>query len=251
MNASLVALYGTTPKPPELEKLTSNIQDVLEGEKGLGFIRYKPNQVHATVAGLEGLRVGEQIVSTNVAELRRRVKLLDLEDVVRRLRSSRHLPLKVRLGGFELASNYSFVSRGLHPQIRSFSIHGRIVVAMGWPVAGATYPPSLDLLRRELACGGALHKYHGSEGEVDNDFFFVLGQIERRERDHAAISKFQDKIRKYLSESKPVDLDLGLDALSFVAYEETTLAPDRACQFSLDDIATDPQRLVQLYEAAV
>lgn len=136
MNASLVAFYGTTPKPPEIEKLTSYIQDVLEGEKGLGFIRYKPNQVHATVAGLEGLRVGEQIVSTNVAELRRRVKLLDLEDVVRRLRSSRHLPLKVRLGGFELASNYSFASRGLHPQIRSFSIQGRIVVAMGWPVAG-------------------------------------------------------------------------------------------------------------------
>lgn len=250
MNASLVAFYGTTPKPPGLQELTSHIQDVLEGEPRLGFFRYKPDQVHATIAGLEGLRVGQQIVSTNVAELRGRVRLLDLEAVVQCLLSSPHIPLTVRLGGFDHAHQYSFASRGLHPRFRSFSIQGRIVVAMGWPVAGATFPPSLDLLRRDLGAVGALHKYHASEGEVDNDFFFVLGQIERRERNHAVASKVQGTIRDYLS-ANPVDFVCGAEALSLVAYEETTLAPGRTRQFSLDEIATDPWCLIKLYDAAI
>lgn len=250
MNTSLVAFYGATPKPPRLQELISHIQDVLESERRFRFTRYEPEQVHATIAGLEGLRVGQQIVSTHFAELRRMVKILDLKAVVQRLRSSQYLPLTVRLGGFDPAREYSFASRGLHPGTRSFSIQGRIVVAMGWPVVGASFPPSLDLLRRDLAGAGALHKYHASEGEVDNDFFFVLGQIERRERDRVVASEVQDRIRNYLSESNAIDFVFGADALSFVAYEETTLALDRTRQFSLDEIAANPLLLIDLYAAA-
>jgi hypothetical protein len=63
MNASLVAFYGTTPKPPGLRELISEVQDILERDHRVKFARYEPDQVHATITGLEGLRVGNQIVS--------------------------------------------------------------------------------------------------------------------------------------------------------------------------------------------
>jgi hypothetical protein len=251
MNASLVAYYGTTPKPGELEELIKHIQNILAGDSRLKFQPYNSKQVHATLVGLEGLRINKQIISTNFAELRGSVKLIDLKAVVQYLRSTQHLPFSVRLGGFDSARNYSFSSRGLHPGIRSFSIQGHIVVAMGWPVLDETFPPSLDLLRRELAGFGALHKYHASEGEVDNDFFFVLGQIERRERDRVAVLNVQDAIRRYLAETKAIDFVVDIAALSFVAYEETTLPIGRTRQFSLDEITANPQVLINLYDAAV
>src|SRR4029453_11203237 len=95
------------------------------------------------------------------------------------IQSTAHLPALIRLGGFDPARDYSFSSRGLHPAARSFSIQGRIAVAMGWPVVHGAFPPSIDVLRRELAQAGALHKYHASDGDIDNDFFFVIGQLER------------------------------------------------------------------------
>lgn len=250
MNASLVTFYGTTPKPPGLQKLIIEVQDIIERDQRLKFARYELGQVHATIAGLEGLRVGNHIVSTNFAQLRGNIRILDPRAVVQLVQSSKHLPVTVRLGGFDPAHDHSFRSRGLHPAIRSFSIQGRMVVAMGWPVAGANFPPSLDLLRRDLARAGALHKYHASEGEVDNDFFFVLGVIERRERDRTAASAIQEAVRKHLSESKAVDLVVSIDELSFVAYDETTLAPGRTRQFSLQEIAETPELLINLYEAA-
>jgi len=126
-----------------------------------------------------------------------------------------------------------------------------MAVVMGWPVVGANFPPSLELLRRDLARAGALHKYHASEGEVDNDFFWVLGLIERRERDRTVASAVQETLRKHISESKAVDLVVDADAVSFVAYAETTLALGHTRQFSLQEIAESPDVLSNLYEVAV
>ena len=106
------------------------------------------------------------------------------------------------------------------------------------------------LLRRDLAHGGTLHKYHTTEGEVDNDFFFVLGQVERRKRDRASALAVEENIRKHLSESNALDLVVGADALSFAAYEETTLALKRTRQFSLQEIAASADPPINLYDDA-
>lgn len=98
--------------------------------------------MHGTISGLEGVRIGRQIVSTNFAQLRGTIRLLDLNAIVQIV--SKHLPLRIRLGGFDPAVDYSFRSRGVHPAIRSFSIQGRIAVAMGWPAVDTTFPQSLD-----------------------------------------------------------------------------------------------------------
>jgi hypothetical protein len=194
--------------------------------------------------------VGERLISSNWAGQRGGIRLLDLKGVIEVIRSSRNLPLSLRFGGFDVARESSFSSRGLHPGIRSFSIQARIAVAMGWPVVGDAFPPAIDLLRRELAPVGALHKYHVSEGEIDNDFFFVLGQVERRGLEKTVVAEVQQRIRHFLS-SREVDIHLRRDDLSLVAYEETTLALTRTRQFSLDDIAADPMLMINLYDAAV
>jgi hypothetical protein len=250
MNGSLVAFYGKTPKPHALSDLIGQIQDLLAGERRLDFVPYELEQIHATVVGLEGSRVGQWIISSNWVEQRGVVRLLDLKALINIVQSSKHLPVSVQLGGFDVAREYSFSSRGLHPGVRSFSIQGRIAVTMGWPVGDGTFPPSIDLFRRELARAGALHKYHSSDGEVDNDFFFVIGQLERRNRNRTAVTEVQEKARSLLS-SRRIDISLRPDDLSLVAYEETTLAPGRTHQFTLDEVAADPQRVIDLYQAAV
>jgi hypothetical protein len=249
MNASLVAFYGNTPKPDNLVKLAMEIQKILAKNPRLEFTRYEPKQVHATIVGLEGLRVDGKIVSANFAELRRTVRLLHLQEVAKHLLSSKHLPFAVRIGGFNGALDYAFASRGLHPRNRSFSIQGRIAVAMGWPARGGLFPPTLDLLRRDLARFGALHKYHTSEGEVDNDFFFVLGQFEHR-LEGVIKEETEEEVRNYLSVQKPTDVDCTSDTLSFVAYQETTLNPKLTRQFKVHDISDDPKDLIDLYDPA-
>ena len=50
---------------------------------------------------------------------------------------------------------------------------------MGWPNEDGSYPNSLDLLRRTFREYGISHKWHRTDDEIDNDFFFVLGTIDR------------------------------------------------------------------------
>lgn len=49
---------------------------------------------------------------------------------------------------------------------------------------------------------------------------------------------------------KSLDLVVGADALSFAAYEETTLALRRTRQFSLQEIAASADPLTNLYDDA-
>ena len=61
MNVALVACYGE--KPPALKDLVAGMQAELGRFLGAAFVPYGMEQVHATIVGLEGMRVGDMIVN--------------------------------------------------------------------------------------------------------------------------------------------------------------------------------------------
>ena len=68
MQLTLVSHYG--PKPPTLARLIIELQQLLAQQLGTSFVPYALEQVHATVVGLEGLRVGGKVRGENFWRLR-------------------------------------------------------------------------------------------------------------------------------------------------------------------------------------
>lgn len=225
---TLVSHYGT--KPVELERLIRACHEVLARGLGGGFEPYASEQVHATLIGLEGRREGDRIVN---AQSRRRVDPGALLAFVRDEIPS----LRVRIGGYRAEADYGFTSRGQHPAERSFSIQGRIAVAMGWPDDATS---SLDRLRRKFDERlGVRHKYHTSADAVDNDFFFVLGTVTT-----PVPAEVGNEVRACLAQS-PVVVIVGRSTLRIVAYQDPRLPRETSQAFALDAIT--PERLLALY----
>lgn len=245
MNLTLVALYG--PKPRPLADLLSVIQTELINQLGDAFTPYSQNQIHATLIGLEGYRTGAGNLSSNLLDSAGSASPMDLEGLFHFLLNTPILPLNIRIGGFHRSDAYPFTSRGQHPYTRSFRLHSREVVIIGWPVNKDKYPMSLDRLRRCCIDYHVLHKYHQTAADTDNDLFMVLGRLRRdclKQDEYAAV---QNNISELLSLRQPLDFTIGVESLSVVAYEDRSLPITSSYAYPLSGILDKFEYLMDLY----
>jgi len=244
MQLTFVSHYG--PKPAPFAEKIRLLQSVIAEQFGGRFERYTVEQVHGTVIGLEGARFGTRIRNENFRRFRGAERFIDFQGLLDFLRTRPESNWDVRVGGYDLAYDYGFASAGRHPFLRSFSVHGEIAVAMGWPYCSGAFVPSLDELRRAFQQFGALHKWHQRESDVDNDFFFVLGHvppdIEPAQRDAV-----QQIIREHLA-AAPLQLPVTRATLSFVAYLDSQLPPDTSQAFGLNDQQVTASLLAGFYD---
>ena len=171
---SAVAFYG--PKAGLLREALAGVQDLITEHVGDDFRPYTLEQVHATLIALNGVRdpqtgavVNEYLLAH--AGLRREMDLPRVMDIL-----AAATPLRVRVGGFRPGQEIPFTSRGQHLAERTFSMHDKAFVLVGWPadsLAGAGQP--LDELRRAMNAANVLHRYHAHATDVDNDLHLVLG----------------------------------------------------------------------------
>jgi hypothetical protein len=232
LQLTLVSHYG--PKPPQLAALIAEVQAQLAFSLGRAFTPYALEQMHGTIVGLEGSRTVTGILNENFRRLRNVEHCMDFEVLLRAVRSVEPFPLRV--GGFAAGVDYGFTSNGSHPFVRSFSIQRDIAVGMGWPWTRGACSPSLASFRKSLECAGVLHKWHRREEDRDNDFFFVLGRVDRISTTDEEIKHVEDQVRQQLGERTPIELEVNSEALMLVAYEDARLplSTSRAWQ------ATDP-----------
>jgi hypothetical protein len=221
LKLTLTAFYGE--KPQQLAAFVASIQALVSALVPKGFMPYELPQVHATIVGLEGRRIGGQLLNENFRRLGE-ARSMDIGGLLGFLRSTTRLPFEARIGGFSREEAYGFDSFGRHPFERSFEIQAtNSVVAMGWPLDGSEFTNALDELRREFVRFNVLHKYHASEASVDNDLFFVLGTIDTEAAgplDRIAIS---DSIRSEMAAMKPLVVTVDTQSLSLVRYEDPRL----------------------------
>ena len=236
MNFTLVAYYGE--KPEQVAELITATQQKLEHCLGEAFEEYSMDQVHGTIVGLEGTRVGNHILNTNYLEQRRQLRSIDFHRLFKVLKDQSLLPFSVSIGGYVDGKNYPFTSRGQHPYLRSFSIQGDIAVAMGWPCLGNLYPLSLDRLRRSLNSAGVLHKYHATANDIDNDFFFVLGKINQSKVDENSLYKTQEIMRTFLMKNYDLSIPINRENMSIIAYADSMLPIDTSRVYKLDAAET-------------
>jgi hypothetical protein len=218
---SAVAFYG--PKPARLRELVAGVQDLIAAHVGDDFLPYTPEQVHATLIALNGVRDGGTVVNEYMLELAGRRREMDLPRVMDILARRFATPLPVRIGGFLPDQAAPFTSRGQHPAQRSFSVQDRAFVLVGWPadsLAGAGQP--LDELRREMNAAGVLHRYHARAGDVDNDLHLVVGH--QAGAPAAALVRATAAVRDKLA-ADPADLAIALSDVTIVAADSHTLAP--------------------------
>ncbi len=219
---SAVAFYG--PKAGQLRELVAGVQDLIAGHVGGDFRPYTPEQVHATLIALNGVRDGGAVVNEYMLELAGQRREMDLPRVMDILARRFATPLPVRIGGFRPDQAPPFTSRGQHPAQRSFSVQDRAFVLVGWPAASLDGGPArpLDDLRRELNAAGLLHRYHAHPGDVDNDLHMVVGH--HAGAPAAALDRAAAAVRDMLADG-PADLAIGLPDVRIVAADSHTMAP--------------------------
>jgi hypothetical protein len=144
-----------------------------------------------------------------------------LGSVLDLLHDTELLPMEIQIGGFRLGVDYGFLSRGLSPSDRSFSLRNGIAVGIGWPVADGRYPDTLDRLRREFQDIHVLHKYHKSAGDVDNDLYFVLGHYSS-DASGVGLEGAEREIAQYFT-ANPRIVPLRLEDLSIACYTDEAL----------------------------
>jgi hypothetical protein len=240
MQVTLVCFYGPE-KPAELAQLITALQDNLASALGSGFRSYQLEQVHGTLVGLEGRRVGAAIQNQGSGLLVDPARLLSF------IRSDDFPKIQVRVGGYRHNEEFPFKSRGMHPYLRSFSVQGDIAVAMGWPV-NPGFPNCLDDLRWRFSSAlNVRHKYHKQEDDCDNDFFFVLGRIDRRRIDAFRLQGAVEQTRLSLAGLDGVLATISADTLWVVAYLDPQLPLETSTSFAAKDPALTAERLLALY----
>jgi hypothetical protein len=222
-NLSMVAFYGK--KTPELASLIQEIQSCITSIVGDKFQSYRLEQVHATLLGLEGRKDDRGIINKWFLQHRKEIRYIDFSNLLDYLRFSGRLPIVVRIGGYDLAVDYGFLSRDRHPHDRSFNIQGNIAVFMGWSCRGDRFPIDLDRLRLEGQNFNILHKYYQSLDSVDNDLYMRLGMFQNELFDRE-IDSIEQQVKNYLRSRIPLYLSVDIDSISFTYYQDEFLTPE-------------------------
>ncbi len=230
MQVTLVAHYGD--KPRALSAVVRHLQGKLQELLGPAFRAYELEQVHGTIIGLEGCRAGPRVMNQHSRSP------MNLHGALEFVRGPRFRPITVQIGGYDASVTYPFQSRNAHPYMRSFSIQrasaGDIAVAAGWPIESGSYPNSLDRLRRAFQRYGLQHKWHRTEDDVDNDFFFVLGTIDRSLTGASALESTSHIVRAELAARGETRIEIDRNTLQLVGYSHPQLPRGTSCWFGLD-----------------
>jgi len=216
---SLTAFYGPKHNEPIWEKIVS-FQKTLKIIIGENYQPYTPEQIHGTVIGLERIKYLNEWINLNYKEIEHCKVKTDLALLIGYLSNTALLPVNIQVGGYKSNIDYGFVSRSESPYARSFSIQNNNVVMMGWPYKSGRYTQQLNTLRRECNRFGFLHKYHTHPEAVDNDFYFVLGSLQKQMKDQEKRS-ISMSMAEELSAWKNINVVLGTDDLRIVKYNDT------------------------------
>lgn len=243
MQTTLVSHYGE--KPEDVALYVKRCQDKLKTLLPYVFTPYELAQVHGTIIGLEGCQTNNQIENMNFREYRKEIRLIEPSQLLAFLRSSGIPSFDVQIGGYAETTNYGFHSQGKHPYLRTFSIQGLIAVAMGWPVDGSNV---LDDFRRSFNQFNVLHKWHKNESDIDNDFFLVLGQIDRESVTDARIADVESRMRQYMANTRPVTVTVNQTSLQLICYLDTQLPLNTSRAYAVNDSELTSDRFLQCYD---
>ena len=245
-NVSLVAFYGD--KPPQLIALIQKLQTYLANCESIKdrFVPYQLEQVHGTVIGCEGLKTESGIIDKWFYERRQETKYIDIPGLINYLQHQ-IVPITIRFGGYDRASNYNFLSREQHLYYRSFQLQPAqtqtIPVLIGWSWDnGVTL--AIDNLRRNLQQFNLLHKYHQTLEAIDNDFYLRLGTIDRQLTSEE-IEAIATDIRDLLATQPPTYIPIALNDLAFARYQDLLLTPATTKIIPITEISAN--QLQQLY----
>jgi len=247
MQVTLVSHYG--PKSGKVLELVRVCQETLSKNLGAAFRPYEVEQVHGTIIGLEGQQVGNTIQNQNSEKIALPNCAVDPNRLLQFLRTGLVSSLEIRVGGFRHDVNWGFTSQGSHPYLRSFSIQKEIAVAIGWPVQEGAFPLTLDGMRRSFNSLNVVHKWHQKPGDVDNDFFFALGRVDRRFVSDTQVHAVEEHIRVLLAGLKDTTFPVNRNTLSIVGYLDAQLPAATSCSFAINDPELNPTRLLDLYVA--
>lgn len=243
MQATLVSHYGH--KSGKLAWLLKCIQAELLSLLSTAFTPYSLEQIHATIIGLEGWRTNGKIENLNYRNSGQLNRFVDPCELLNFLRSPGIPSFDVQIGGYNESINYQFLSQGIHPYFRTFSIQGSIAVAMGWPYDRSGI---LDYIRRSFNQVHVLHKWHTADSDVDNDFFFVLGRMNLKLITGDDIVRAEQSMRKYMANLNPVTIEVSRSTINLVCYENTQLPPCTSRVYAIDDINLTAENLLQCYD---
>lgn len=197
MQVTLVSFYGE--KNGKVVEFIRFCQDKLSKLLLSAFRPYEMEQVHATIIGLEGCRLEDKIKNENFHSFSKEERFMSAVELLDYLRSDDFPSFNIRIGGYRHHEDYGFLSQSKHPYLRSFSIQSSIAVAMGWPYDDENFPDTLERLRRHFNELNILHRWHRKPSEKDNDFYFVLGRVDRRFVGDIQIQQVEEEMRLFLA----------------------------------------------------
>ena len=245
MDFTLVAYYGE--KPPQIARLVQEVNRELRASLGGAFHPYSLQQVHATIIGLEGYRSGARIINSNYLRKCGELRALDLERVFQILEDESLLPFNITIGGFTEHGRYPFMSRSSPPHLRSFSVQGSCAVVVGWPYQNGEHSESMDKIRRAFNQANALHKYHDSPTAEDNDFFLVLGSLDRMQVNAIRLQETIGRLQSFLIARQPTIVRVCRECLRLVAYVDPKLPRETSASYTIDEAQGKIDEIRSLY----
>lgn len=216
LNQTLVSLYGE--KTIEFRSYVLEIVSILKKSAMGNHIKfYQPDQMHATLIGLEANEEDGRLLNRNLLEKegkKEEMRFDRMKEVI-----DRYFPMKIRFGGFKV-DDEEFLSRGKRPWERSFCIDliRKRIIMMGWPhVDGDFSKRDLMKFREDMRNDCHIrHKY-----THDNDFYIVLAELVNDLLiPEDLLTAIEEKARNYLSEN-PLDIDI--DKLLIASYIDPRL----------------------------
>jgi hypothetical protein len=230
---TLVSHYGT--KSPDLIQFIKMLQNKLSENLLSSFRPYEIDQVHGTIIGLEVCQENNIFYSEWMKKNKGVIVSIKVNELIALLKSINIPNIKIKIGGYRVHKTFPFNSRDLHPYFRSFSVQGDIAVAMGWPIDDSkNYTSALFQYRTKFEEFNFCHKWHKNEYQ-DNDFFFVLGRIDKNSITRSQLESTSEEIRTTMAGLNE-EILINNESLSLIAYVDPQLPTSTSFQIMLDDI---------------
>ncbi|MCB0046445.1 MAG: hypothetical protein KDD92_13540 [Caldilineaceae bacterium] len=245
---TLVAFWGD--KPPAFQRYLAEIGGRI-GASPLGarFTPYAPEQIHATIVGLERMENEPGCYNLNQFLTTGERRSMDLAAA---LGLARAWPrLTVRFGGFD-PDDDRVTSFGQTPFVRSFQLRRKAgkVMLMGWLHADGDFRRAGELwrLRRRFAEEAAVRPKYWA----DHDFYLTLGTLTLptdaapSSAKPSAAEAFQATMRDYIA-ANPIDVIVSAADLAFVRYVDPALPLNGSSAYPVEEVGLDAQKLASLY----
>lgn len=219
----LITLYGK--KPFHFEKFISSCQAILCNVLENSFTPYTAGQIHGTIISLARLNE-DTLLNLELYKTNKKLLNMDVLGFLRCIESCNTFPITIRIGGFK-DSDTPFLSKGQNPYFRSFSMHGEKAIVIGWPTnkdlisAEKTYSDSLGIIRCLGEKYNIKHIYNQPDF-IDNEYYFRIGLV-KSTTSTPKIYLAEKKLRDYISEINPINLELGISDIFLVGYDDETL----------------------------